>query len=321
VALLSVIAQANRFRQYNPRDMPFYLGCPLWGQRSWVGRFFPPQTKPKDFLFVYSRRLNAVEGNTTFYALPDAETVTRWREATPPGFKFCLKLPRIISHQKQLRGCQPETETFIERLRLLGDRCGPALLQLPPSFGPQQLDCLSKWLETWPADLRLAVEPRHTGFFGSHEAAFDALLRQHNAARCTFDTAPLFSADPAQPAVAEAQARKPRWPARYTRTATFAFVRYAGHPNIQANHAWLAPWVVRISEWLANGSDVFFFVHHPDDTFAPDLARYVCALLTQYAPRSYADVPPAQHVLHDACRAAGIQTLWQIRLDSSGQEL
>jgi len=257
----------------------FYLGCPLWGLKSWVGRFFPPKTKPKDFLSAYSRRLNAVEGNTTFYGLPSADVVMRWRDATPAGFKFCLKLPQVISHHKQLRACQAETEAFVARLRLLGDRCGPALLQLPPSFGAKQLDQLRGWLEAWPADLRLAVEPRHADFFGAHEAELDGLLSQHHVARCTFDTAPLFSADPAQPEVAAAQARKPRWPARYTRTASFAFVRYVGHPDIQANQPWLMPWAARVGEWLARGDDVFFFVHHPDDTFAPDLARHFHSLV------------------------------------------
>ncbi|MBO9345210.1 MAG: DUF72 domain-containing protein [Chloroflexi bacterium] len=259
--------------------MAFYLGCPLWGLKSWVGRFFPPKTKPRDFLSAYSRRLNAVEGNTTFYGLPSADVVMRWRDATPAGFKFCLKLPQVISHHKQLRACQAETEAFVARLRLLGDRCGPALLQLPPSFGAKQLDQLRGWLEAWPADLRLAVEPRHADFFGAHEAELDGLLSQHHVARCTFDTAPLFSADPAQPEVAAAQARKPRWPARYTRTASFAFVRYVGHPDIQANQPWLMPWAARVGEWLARGDDVFFFVHHPDDTFAPDLARHFHSLV------------------------------------------
>jgi len=271
----------------------------MWGLKGWVGRFFPPKTKPGDFLFAYSRRLNAVEGNTTFYALPSADTVMRWRDATPTGFKFCLKLPQTISHYKLLRNCESETEAFVTRLRLLGDRCGPALLQLSPSFGARQLDRLSKWLKAWPADLPLAVEPRHADFFDTSEAELDALLRQHNVARCTFDTAPLFSAETAQPEVAEAQARKPRWPARYTRTAQFAFVRYVGHPDLEANQAWLVPWAARISEWLARGDDVFFFTHHPEDTFAPDLASCLRALIDVHAPRirSGMDDLPTQEAL------------------------
>jgi uncharacterized protein YecE (DUF72 family) len=57
----------------------FYVGCPAWGYREWVGHnnFFPPKTQASDFLRLYSRKLLTVEGNTTFYALPSEETVAR----------------------------------------------------------------------------------------------------------------------------------------------------------------------------------------------------------------------------------------------------
>ncbi len=259
--------------------MALYLGCPMWGLKAWVGNFFPKGTKPKDFLATYSRRLNAVEGNTTFYALPDADTIARWRDATPAGFKFCLKVPQSISHYKRLRHCQADTAAFADRLRLLGERRGPAFLQLPPSFDAAHLDALGAWLAAWPADLQLAVEPRHTDFFGIAEADFDALLRQYGAARCTFDTVPLFSAQASSPEVAEAQARKPRLPTRATRTAAFAFVRYVGHPDLATNRAWLAEWASRVVDWLAGDEDVYFFCHHPDDTYAPALARLFYGLV------------------------------------------
>lgn len=268
--------------------MMLYLGCPMWGVKTWVGNFFPTGTKPKDFLATYSRRLNAVEGNTTFYALPDLDTVVRWRDATPPGFKFCLKVPQSISHYKRLCRCEAETAAFADRLRVLGDRCGPAFLQLPPAFGAAHLDTLDAWLAAWPADLPIAVEPRHAEFFGPAEADFDALLRRHGAARCVFDTAPLFSARASSPEVAEAQARKPRFPTRATRTAVFAFVRYVGHPDVMANRTWLAGWASHAAGWLADGEDVYFFCHHPDDTHAPALARLFYDLVGE---RSHA-LPP-----------------------------
>ncbi len=56
----------------------FYIGCPMWGYKEWIGNFFPSHTAPGDFLRLYSRRLTTVEGNTSFYAIPSAETVTRW---------------------------------------------------------------------------------------------------------------------------------------------------------------------------------------------------------------------------------------------------
>lgn len=259
----------------------------MWGVRAWVGSFFPPGTRPAEFLAAYSRRMNAVEGNTTFYALPSLETVKRWREQTPEGFRFCLKVPQVISHRKRLIACDAETEAFARCLEALGDRCGPAFLQLPPTFSAERLRDLDRWLARWQGAFQLAVEPRHPDLFGRYESEFDALLRRYNVARCVFDTAPLFSAPPETPAVAAAQARKPRVPTRRTRTADFVFVRYVGHPDLAANARWLAPWVEAVRGWLSEGRGVYFFCHHPDDALTPQLALHVRALLGESpAPES-----------------------------------
>jgi uncharacterized protein YecE (DUF72 family) len=253
--------------------MTLYLGAPLWGQKTWVGTLFPKGAKQRDFLAAYSRAFNTVEGNTTFYATPSVETVERWKAESAPGFKFALKVPQVISHHKRLVNAQAETAEFVDRLRVLGDRNGPCFLQLPPTFSAAHLPDLDAFLSAWPQDLSIAVEPRHAAFFGAHEAEFDALLRQHNAARCIFDTASLFSV-PADGADAiEAQRKKPKLPTRFTRTGPFAFVRFVCQPEIKANRAWLQPWAGHVAEWLKAGDDVFFFVHHPDDTFAPDGIR------------------------------------------------
>ncbi len=42
-----------------------YIGSPAWGYKEWVGNFFPARTPASDFLRLYSRRLNCVEGNTS----------------------------------------------------------------------------------------------------------------------------------------------------------------------------------------------------------------------------------------------------------------
>src|SRR3989454_8380789 len=74
---------------------------PNWEQVC-VGNFFPPHTSPGDFLRLYSQKLTTVEGNTTFYALPSAETVARWSQETPSYFRFCPKISRDISHSAAL---------------------------------------------------------------------------------------------------------------------------------------------------------------------------------------------------------------------------
>lgn len=257
--------------------MTLYLGCPVWGLKRWVGNFFPAGAKQRDFLTLYSRRLNTVEGNTTFYAVPDSTTVERWRDETPPGFKFCLKFPKIITHQLRLRNAEAETEAFLERLRLLGDRCGPSFLQLPPNFGSRNLQSLISYLDSLPRDSGLpgyAVEVRHPDFFSAPaEAALDDALRARGVARVLFDVRGLRSAEPDDEATVTAQERKPDVPVRFTRTAPFTFIRFIAHPKVEANAELFAGWAARVSGWLTAGDDVFFFLHSPTDVLSPLLAR------------------------------------------------
>ena len=106
----------------------FYIGCPMWGYKEWVGEFFPPRTPQSEFLRLYSRRLTTVEGNTTFYATPNAEMVARWRMETPSTFRFCFKIPRAISHEPRLDTAKTQLMAFLERMRALQERLGPMFL-------------------------------------------------------------------------------------------------------------------------------------------------------------------------------------------------
>jgi uncharacterized protein YecE (DUF72 family) len=253
----------------------------MWGLKEWVGTLFPAGSKQRDFLALYSRRFTAVEGNTTFYGLPDRTTLERWRAETPVGFKFCLKFPQTISHHKRLREAQAETERFCDGLQLLGERCGPAFLQLPPSFSKRNLPALALYLAALPTDFRYAVEVRHLDFFTTPgEGELDAVLRQHRIARVLLDARGLRSAEPDDAVTSAAQERKPKVPPRFTRTAPFTLVRYIGHPEVMANAEWLTEWAERVTEWETAGDDVFFFLHSPDDAISPKLARVFHGLLS-----------------------------------------
>lgn len=111
--------------------MNFYIGCAVWAYKGWLGELYPPGTRNADFLNLYSRRFSTVEGNTTFYATPNAETVTRWATETPPGFEFCLKLPQNITHQKLLQPHIPEALAFLEKMRPLRTHLGPPICPTP----------------------------------------------------------------------------------------------------------------------------------------------------------------------------------------------
>jgi len=258
----------------------YHLGCPVWSNRDWVGSLFAAGTKPKDFLRQYSAVFNTVEGNNCFYGLPKPEVVVRWRDETAPGFRFCFKFPRTISHDQRLRGVATETTAFLERLRPLAeaDKLGPSFLQLPPSFGPDALSILRDYLMTLPGELQYAVEVRHLAFFakGEDERQLNRMLLELGIDRVMLDSRALFSADPdADPETQTAQNKKPRLPVHAISLGSRPFIRYIGHPDVDANRPFLKPWIDKLALWLAEGREPYFFAHTPNNRQAPRLARLV----------------------------------------------
>lgn len=260
----------------------FFIGCPMWGYKEWVGSFFPARTPASDFLRIYSRQLNTVEGNTIFYALPSAETIARWRQETPPTFRICPKVSRSISHEGPLDHKRDETLFFIERMRGLGTRLGPIFLQLPPTFGSAHLPQLEAFLDFWPVDVRLAVEVRHPDFYTErHAQALNALLSQHSVARVLMDTRPIRTGPAEEQQMLQARERKPDLPLQITTTADFTLLRYIGHPRMEVNEPLLDSWSQQIGQWLKQGITVYAFCHCPFEKHSPE----ICAALYQRVNR------------------------------------
>ncbi|NTU64107.1 MAG: DUF72 domain-containing protein [Chloroflexi bacterium] len=271
--------------------MNFFTGSAVWAHQGWVGNFFPKGTKQADYLREYAKRLTTVEGNTTFWATPLVETVLRWAQETPAYFRFCPKLPRGISHAGQLMPHLSEAQRFVDLMRNLGTRLGPMFLQLPPRYSPKLSNDLQKFLSAWPREVKLALEVRHLDWFSEpHHSALNDLLRAHDVARVLIDTRPIRNLPDAkieggrvQVLLEQAQERKPDVPLLPERTASFAFVRYIGNPDVPANAALLDEWADRMAGWLeepcegseplARLSDVYAFCHCPDETFSPQICR------------------------------------------------
>lgn len=142
------------------------LGTQGWNYTAWVGPFYPDGTRPADFLALYARAFDTVEVDSTFYAIPPEKTVRGWAARVPDHFTFALKMPREITHERRLVGCAEPLAEFADRVRLLGRKLGPVLIQLGPDFGPQQRGALEAFLPLLPRDLRFAVELRRPGWIG-----------------------------------------------------------------------------------------------------------------------------------------------------------
>ena len=111
-----------------------HLGTIGWSYSFWKSSFYPAKAVSKDFLSYYATKFDTVEVDSTFYRIPTLQAVTNWRNQTPPNFIFSLKFPNVITHVKMLKDCQRETNLFLERASVLGEKLGALLLQFPPSF-------------------------------------------------------------------------------------------------------------------------------------------------------------------------------------------
>ena len=138
-------------RSGNLGRMEVHVGCAMWSYAPWQGRFLPRSLSPRDRLSAYATWCNAVEGNTTFYATPARDTVKSWAEQTAPGFRFLLKLPRTITHERRLANADEPLRAFLAAIEPLGPRAHALWIQLPPSFSPADLGALAGFLGRLPA--------------------------------------------------------------------------------------------------------------------------------------------------------------------------
>jgi uncharacterized protein YecE (DUF72 family) len=136
----------------------------------------------------YGAVFNAVEINTSFYRPHRRETYERWAAAVPEKFRFAVKVPKVISHERRLRDCDEVLDRFLAEADGLGPKLGPVLLQLPPSlvFQPDSADAFLRNLRR-RLDGPIVCEPRHASWF---RPDVEELLTELRITRVAADPAP-----------------------------------------------------------------------------------------------------------------------------------
>ncbi len=260
------------------RGARYFIGTQGWNYPAWSGPFYPRGARPADFLALYARLFDTVEVDSTFYAVPSRAAIESWVKRTPPSFRFALKFPRAATHDDRLAG-HASRETlvvFADRVRGLGARLGPILLQMPPDFAPVSRAHLEAFLDQWPADLSLAVELRDPAWLAGD--TFESL-----AAR---GIAPALTDSPhvPLPAMLAAVARVDSGP-------TFAYVRWLGsrelvdYSRIQVDRDdELARWAAALPPLLDRGLDVYGYFNNHFAGHSPSSARTFLALIGETPP-------------------------------------
>lgn len=154
-----------------------YIGCSGFYNNDWKGSLYPEDTKSKDFLTLYSQQFNCVEINSTFYRKPTAKTLLKWFDETPDDFKFFIKIPKTISHEKRLKDCKDEISEFCKHIKdNLKEKLSGFLYQFPPSFKntAENLDLIFKNLDFSYLNV---IEFRHESWW--RKEIFEALKANH----------------------------------------------------------------------------------------------------------------------------------------------
>ncbi|MEU7741017.1 DUF72 domain-containing protein [Nonomuraea sp. NPDC049158] len=257
--------------------MRLHVGCAMWTHVPWQGRFLPHPLPPGERLRAYATWCNAVEGNTTFYATPARNTVESWARQTDPDFRFVVKLPKAITHERRLTGAGADEElrAFLSAIEPLASRAHALWVQLPGSFGPTDLGTLAGFLRGLPPTYRYAVEVRHRAFFDDarSERLLAGVLARAGAEWVPFDTTTLFQSPPTSDAERDAWTKKPRVPRRSTALTDRPIVRYLGRDATERTVEGWQEWVATVAEWLREGRSPTVFVHTPDNADALTLAR------------------------------------------------
>jgi uncharacterized protein YecE (DUF72 family) len=142
----------------------------------------------------YAAVFRGVEINSSFYRPHRASTWARWAESVPDTFRFAVKMPKTISHQKKLVDCEALAEAFVDEAGALGGKLAVLLLQLPPklAFDAGLAEAFLAHLKTL-SPARIACEPRHPSWF---EPEAGALLDRLEVARVAADPAVVPAAEP-----------------------------------------------------------------------------------------------------------------------------
>lgn len=159
----------------------FLVGCSGWYYRHWKGAFYPPDLKPHCWFAHYQRHFPTVELNAPFYHWPKPGTVQKWAREARPGFRYSVKVNRLITHRRRFHDTAALVREFYEGLAPLGEALGCVLFQMPRSwrYDQQRLEVMLGQLD--PA-FRNVIEFRHPSWWNPE--VYQA-LRQAGVVFCT----------------------------------------------------------------------------------------------------------------------------------------
>jgi uncharacterized protein YecE (DUF72 family) len=244
------------------------LGTSGWSYKEWIGPFYTKEDK--SMLRAYSKVFKTVEINSTFYRYPSKGTVMGWAKYSRDGFIYSAKLPKLITHEKQLdlnEGVEEDLQKFIELMQplSLSGKLGCLLIQLQPKFEykPKKLE---DFLKILPTHIRFAVEFRDLSWM--REETWH-MLEKYRVAYTIVD--------------------EPLLPPEMHMTADLAYFRWHGHGtrpwyNYRYHVEELEPWVPKLRETAKKVGKIYGYFNNHYHGYAVENCLQVLEMLGLLTP-------------------------------------
>ena len=230
----------------------YHIGTSGWHYDHWRDIFYPAKLTKAEWLGFYAGHFDTVELNNSFYRLPSEAAFANWYHSSPPNFTFAVKVSRFITHIKRLKNSEEPLETFITRAKILGEKLGPLLYQLPPSLHRND-EVLESFLSKLPQGMQHVFEFRHPSWL--EEKVFD-ILRQYNVGLCVFDM-PSLTCPPVT-------------------TTDFAYIRFHGSSGLYSScysDEELADWAKKIANLATDLKAAYIYFNNDIEGFAVKNAK------------------------------------------------
>ncbi len=239
-----------------------FIGTSGFSYDHWNGAYYPTGLPQRDLLAFYSRDFTTVEINATFYRLQNVATFKRWREETPPAFRFAVKGSRYVTHLIRLKDARDAVMRFYAPAAELGDKLSVTLWQTPPDLS-KDLSLLDGFLnvlnEETPPGVRQAFEFRSEDWL-------------------TRETYSLLDERGCGLVIADSD----RYPtAENIVCGGFAYLRFHGRAKngYDYREGDLKLWAAKIRRWTAESLDVYAYFNNDARAYAVKNAKYLKSII------------------------------------------
>lgn len=228
-----------------------YTGTSGFNYPEWKERFYPADLPAAKMLPFYAGRLPTVEINYTFYRMPTSALLAGWAAQVGERFRFTLKAPKRITHDRRLKEPTALVPGFVEVAASLGTRLACLLFQLPPNL-KCDTGLFDEFLATLPPRVSAAFEFRHVSWL---DDAIYQRLADRNLALCLADTAE----------------REAPWVV----TADYGYLRLRDEGYTERD---LQSWAARVAA-ESGWREAFVYFKHEDEGKGPEFAeRFIASL-------------------------------------------